>query len=244
MNRYKIFAFTLAETLLTLTVAGVIMVLLLKSVNKINPDKEKILFLKTFHALETVVANTINDPTKYNQSYYTDNEINKMTEDEKSQLHMNFDYLPLASAKITFVSNGVQQTACPKVTKGDGTVDTQGCNKEMNIKNALCYFIADQMNTVGEVNCDNNSGIQVEGEKQSGLNMRFTNGACIGWVHGGANSEGLQSFSIVPSCNGSDKNLRYAVYVSPDGKLTVPETNENANQAKAWAWMNEQTTVK
>lgn len=242
-NNDRSFAFTLAETLLTLTIAGVLMALMLRAINRVNPDKEKILFLKTFHAMEAVMADTINDPTKYSPNYYSDNEIDKMTTEEKNSLHLDFTYPPLSSAKVTYATGGQQRTACPKVTKGDGTVDNQGCDDEMTVKNALCYFTAGQMNTIGDVNCSNNDGITVNGTKQSGLNMRFSNGACIGWLNG-PDEDGMHRFSIVPSCDSSDKNLRYAVYITSDGKLTVPEENENANQAKAYEWMNDQTTVK
>ena len=77
-NNDKSFAFTLAETLLTLTIAGVLMALMLRAINRVNPDKEKILFLKTYHTLEAIMANTMNDPTKYSPNYYSDNEMKQM----------------------------------------------------------------------------------------------------------------------------------------------------------------------
>ncbi len=89
-NNDKSFAFTLAETLLTLTIAGVLMALMLRAINRVNPDKEKFCFLKTYHALEAVMADTINDPTKYSPNYYTDNEMNQMTAEEKKQPAFRF----------------------------------------------------------------------------------------------------------------------------------------------------------
>ena len=242
-NSDKSFAFTLAETLLTLTIAGVLMAVMMRAINRVNPDKEKILFLKTFHAMEAVMADTINDPTKYSPNYYADNEIEKMSDEEKSSLHLDFRYTPMPSARVTVIEDGVQKTACPSVTKGDGTIDKQGCDIELTRNNALCYFTAAQMNTIGEINCKNGDGITVNGKKEGGINMRFSNGACIGWLNG-PDADGIHRFSIVPSCNAGDKNLRYAVYITTDGKLTVPEEDENANQTKAFEWMNDQTTVK
>ena len=37
-------AFTLAETLMTLVIIGVVMALMLRSISRVNPDKDKILF--------------------------------------------------------------------------------------------------------------------------------------------------------------------------------------------------------
>ena len=61
--------FTLAETLITIMIIGIMVALMLRTINRVNPDKDKLLFLKTYHAIETVVANVINDPTKYNPTY-------------------------------------------------------------------------------------------------------------------------------------------------------------------------------
>ena len=63
-------AFTMAETLLTLAIIGVVMALMLRAINRVNPNKNKVLFLKSYHAIETVIADIINDSTKYDQ--YTD----------------------------------------------------------------------------------------------------------------------------------------------------------------------------
>ncbi len=230
-NNDKSFAFTLAETLLTLTIAGVLMALMLRAINRVNPDKEKILFLKTYHALEAIMANTMNDPTKYSPNYYTDNEMNQMTAEEKSSLHLDFRYTPLPSAKVTFIKDGQQKTACPKVTKGDGTVDAQGCDVELTQDNAMCYFIADQLNTVGDINC----------EEEHVLNMKTTQGVCLKNLVG-VTDEGFNDPVIDPLCNGQG----YVYHIYHDGKMTVPETNVNIGerQKKAYDWMNDQTTVK
>ena len=239
MKNDKSFAFTLAETLLTLTIAGVLMALMLRAINRVNPDKEKILFLKTYHALETVMANTINDSTKYSPNYYSDSEIDKMTTEEKNSLHLDFRYTPLPSAKVTFIKDGKQKTACPKVTKGDGTVDTQGCDVELTKDNAMCYFIADQLNSVGDVNCE---------EEGSVINMKTSQGAClrnfVGVYDGASDSQpnGSNDPVIDPLCN----NQGYVIWIFHDGKMTVPEEHYGIGerQKKAYEWMNDQTTVK
>lgn len=60
-------AFTLAEALIALMIIGVIVALLLRTLNRVTPDKEKVMYIKAYHTLEQVVADTINDPTKYDQ---------------------------------------------------------------------------------------------------------------------------------------------------------------------------------
>ena len=43
-NKDKSFAFTLAEALLTITIIGVTMALMMRGINRVNPDKDKIMF--------------------------------------------------------------------------------------------------------------------------------------------------------------------------------------------------------
>ncbi len=241
MKRYKVFAFTLAEALLTLTIAGVLMALLMKAVNKVTPDKEKMLFLKTYHSLETILHNTVTDPVKYNQNYYSDSDINKMTAAQKEDLHLDFSYPPMPSAKVTFISNGKQKTACPKIKYANGTESNQGCDVELTKDNAMCFFIADQMNVAGEVNCETQNG-------DNQVNMKTPQGACLRnfvGVYDGSSADKPDGFNdpvIDPLCNGQG----YVINIYKDGKMTVPETNENIGerQKKAFDWINDQTTVK
>ena len=238
MKNDKSFAFTLAETLLTLTIAGVLMAIMMRAINRVNPDKEKILFLKTYHALEAIMTNTINDHTKYNPNYYADNEIEEMTEAEKSSLHLDFRYTPLPSARVSFIADGKQKTACTKITKGDGTTDNQGCDIELTKDNAMCYFIADQINSIGDINCEDNSTV----------NIKTTQGVClrnfVGVYDGDSENEpnGSNDPVIDPLCN----NQGYVIWIFNDGKMTVPEEHEGIGerQKKAYDWMNDQTTVK
>lgn len=212
----KSFAFTLAETLITLTIIGVVMALMLKSVNRVNPDKDKILFLKTYHAMETVMADVINDPTKYDQTFYTDDEINALPNDQKGNLHIDFRYAPLATAQVTYQSGGAS------VTK-----------KNLSRDNAMCYFLADQLNTIGSVDC----------ETAHAQNMKLTTGACIRNLVG-VDASGFNDPVIDPGCKGTYETY-YVVNIYRDGKMTVPQNNANVkNQAKAYGWMQDQTKVK
>ncbi len=60
-------AFTLAEALIALMIIGVIVALLLRTLNRVTPNKEKVMYLKAYHTLEQVVSDVINDPSKYDQ---------------------------------------------------------------------------------------------------------------------------------------------------------------------------------
>ena len=161
-----------------------------------------------------------------------------MTAEEKSSLHLDFRYTPLASAKVSFISEGKQKTACPKITKGDGTVDAQGCDVEITKDNAMCYFIADKLNTVGDINCKDTGA----------LNMKTSQGVClrnfVGVYNGESDSQpnGSNDPVIDPLCN----NQGYVIWIFHDGKMTVPEEHEGIGerQKKAYDWMNDQTTVK
>lgn len=62
-------AFTLAEALIALAIIGVVVTMLLRTLNRVTPDKEKVMYVKAYHTLEQVVADTINDPNKYDQEF-------------------------------------------------------------------------------------------------------------------------------------------------------------------------------
>lgn len=126
MNKKK--AFTLAETLVTLAIIGVVMALMLRAINRVTPDKEKALFLKTYHAVETVIAEAINNPAYYDQNYYTDAQRGELDADE---LHMDFRDEPWENAAVVLA----------------------GEEQQISKKNAICYFLASSLNTTGTVNC-------------------------------------------------------------------------------------------
>lgn len=200
-------AFTLAETLVTLAIIGVIMALMLRAINRVNPDKEKALFLKSYHGIEAVVAEAINDPTYYDQSYYTDSQRSGFDDDE---LHMDFRDNPLDNAAV--VINGQE---------------TSGITKD----NAICYFLAAGMNTIGKVNCASNDS--------EGYNFRTTNGVCFSdWY--GSFSGGSKDGKIQPTC---DNDRKFTVRVFRDGKITVPDIEGDDLQKQAVEWIQKQTEL-
>ena len=219
----KKIAFTLAEALMALTVVGVLMVLMVRSINRVSPDKEKLLFIKTYHAIEHAVVNTINDPSRYDPNYYSDNDINEICPSgivNCPDLHMDFRFNPLKDAKVHI--NGQEITSC----NADSPSTT--C---INQDNAMCFFIADSINTVGEVNCT----------QPNTLNFKTSNGVCLRNLVG-VNDEGSNDPVIDPLCN----NEGYVVWIYNDGKMTVPQTHTGigTRQSKAYAWMLDQTQVK
>ena len=60
--------FTLAEILLTMIIIGVVMGLLIRTVARVDPDKDKFLFLKSYHAIEEIIRSSVNDFTKYDEA--------------------------------------------------------------------------------------------------------------------------------------------------------------------------------
>lgn len=116
-------AFTLAEALIALCIIGVVVALLLRTLNRVTPNKEKIMFVKAYHALEQVVADTINDPNKYDQEFgATEN--------------ADFSQNPLSP----------DGTSAPTVT-------TQGQSFTVTSGNALCVYAAEKLNVIGTISC-------------------------------------------------------------------------------------------
>lgn len=216
-------AFTLAETLITIMIIGILMALMLRTINRVNPDKDKILFLKSYHAAETGITNIINDSTKYNPTYITETERNSMTADE---LNHDFRDKPYPTATVRYTT----------------TSGTQGEKSNLTRQNAICYFLADQFNTIGGVSCDGNGGIQVNGATVAGANFRTSNGVCYdNWY--GVGTNGQLDGVIDPNCEGASNG--YVVRVFRDGKMTVPETVAGfANQSKAYDWLQKQAELK
>lgn len=208
MNKEKAikFAFTMAETLITMTIIGVLMALMLRAINRVNPDKDKILFLKSYHAVETVVGNVINDATKY---------------DQNTDSNSDFSSLPLPTAKATI--NGA--TYC--TNQFQETTEDTCSNKIITASNALCYFLADQINFVGGLNCRNNTGV----------NFKSTSGVCFyDWV-----GSGTRTGRVDPNC----EKKGYAITVYNDGRVTIPSSaSGTTDQAAAYRWINDQTQIK
>lgn len=58
-------AFTLAETLITLMIIGVIATLMYRALVDARPDEEALMYRKAFYAVEEVIRTLANDSTKY-----------------------------------------------------------------------------------------------------------------------------------------------------------------------------------
>lgn len=233
-------AFTLAESLITIMIIGVLMALMLRAINRVNPDKDKLLFIKAYHATESVIADVISDPTKYDQAYYTD----KQRADEiaaGNKMHSDFRDAPYETARVTYIDGTGKAVEKGKKADGTGTALTQD--------NAMCYFMADQINTIGEVNCDNNNGISVGGANVTGVNFRSSIGACfLNW--NSVDDKGFKNAIIDPTCTGVANG--YVVHIYNDGKMSVPNdaaakamgSSGILNQDRAFNWMNNQSQLK
>lgn len=231
MKKHKSYlrAFTLAEVLLVMAIAGVIMALLVRIINRVDPDKDKFLFLKSYNAIEKIVSSSINDGYKYDQNIYVDN--------VEGETHIDFSDAPLDTAKVVYTDvndkgEPVQKTACPKKAGGE-----LNCDKELTQTNALCYYLAEHINTIGPVNCSST------GE----MNFKSSLGVCF-WDWDKAKTNGEYVGIIDPSCTVRDNiiNTGYAVKVFRRGNVTVPkpqplDTSLPGNQPKAVEWIKNPT---
>lgn len=61
-------AFTLAETLITVTIIGIIASLMMAQLSKVKPDENAMLYKKSFYTIQDVVRTLANDVDKYPDS--------------------------------------------------------------------------------------------------------------------------------------------------------------------------------
>ena len=217
-NKYKKFAFTMAETLLTITILGIIAALMMRSINRINPDKDKVMFLRAFHALESAAGEVVN-----NTSYYDPDLI------ELSDLSTD----PLPSARVElYTTESDEKPLCSTKSRYND------CNKILNKSNALCYLVAGEMSLTGVVNCAAGEDV---------MNFRTGNGTCYYGLAGRTapfefvidpSCKGIEygyAAKIFPSGN----------MTVPETSATYADMFKTEDrQQKAYAWINEQTDVK
>ena len=111
-------AFTLAETMITLVMIGVLAAMVIPTIIGSAPKQNKVMFKKAYASLEEAVYNMINDETNY----------------------------PSSSLSGTTL-RGFNNTSATT----NGTV------------NKFCYFLADQMNTIGTPYCPARGGNALAG---------------------------------------------------------------------------------
>ena len=214
-------AFTLAEVILVMLILGIVLSILVRTIIRVDPDKDKYLFLKSYNAVEAVVSESINDPLKYDQNIYTKAQLDSWP----GEKHFDLSNTPLDTTQVKYIDDGVQKTACVKMT--------DGCNKAITQANALCYYLAEHINTIGAVNCDTNAD----------LNFRTSTGVCFRKWQTNTTSGDFEAV-IDPSCSGL--NSGYAVKIRKRGSVTVPRTTQYTGipqdkQEKAYNWMKNPT---
>jgi len=218
-------AYTLAEILIVMGILSIVMTLLIRNIVRVDPDKDKVLFIKTYQAVEEIIANSINDASKYDQNIYTKTEL----ENWEGDMHFNLEHAPLDTAYIKYINAGKKETACKN-----------NCDKKLTQKNAPCYYVAEYINTIGPVNCS--------GDSANTLNLRSSIGVCF-WDWSAKISTNKQYFEAIidPSCVRNDDNkLGYAVRIYRSGAMEIPEKSDlviEKNQKKAFEWMKSPTTI-
>lgn len=221
LNKIIKSAFTMSEVLLTLIILGIIAVFMLKSISRINPDKDRVVFIRSFHAIEKAAGEAANDSSFY---------------DTDSAEGSDFTSTPLPNARV-YIDDGATggTTYCPSQSP------YSNCNKTLTVKNAPCYFIAERLNIVGSVNCSSTASIDTK-------NFQMGNGACIYGLSGRTTT---LDFVISPSCEGVEKGYAVTLYPSgnltvPEATSTYSSkfTKKEIQQKRAYQWMKEQTDVK
>lgn len=225
-------AFTMAEILIVMVVLGLIMSLLVRTIIRTDPDKDKVLFIKAYNAVEQIIANSINDSSKYDQNVYSQTELENWEGDK----HFNFAYKPIDDVVINYISNGERKSAC----KPKGS-----CDNAITQANAPCYYLVEYMNTIGSVSC--------EPTTTTTMNFKNSVGVCFwNWNASAIENEKKSYFEAVidPSCSrksGPGKGPGYAVRVYSSGVMSVPETSDftvDIAQKKAVEWIKSPTTYK
>lgn len=70
--------FTLAETLITLTIVGLIAVFVIPTITKVTPNQNKVLFKKAYSSLEKAINDLSNDEADYPTTAGTDSNSNNI----------------------------------------------------------------------------------------------------------------------------------------------------------------------
>ena len=185
MSKFRLrTGFTLAEALISMVIIGVVMALLLRAINRVSPDKEKMMYTKTYHTMESVVYELINDYTKYDQ-------------DLDAEDHADFSQDPL------------------EINGEPAWIELKGTKYNITKENALCYYTAEKLNTIGSINC---------GAGATTKNFTTSNG--VDWYGlGGATYPKTVSVDI----NGDQDEGRCTrtngceIIVYADGQVGVPE---------------------
>lgn len=145
-------AFSMAEFVLALVILGVVATFMLRTVNRLIVDKEKTLFLRTFHMIEKAAAEAVTD-----NSYY----------DSDVSVTSDFGTSPLKSARVYVEANNT--TYCHK----NSPYASSNCDKKLDEHTAACYFIASKLNLDGSVNCTKYYG------NTPAQNFKLANNVCI-----------------------------------------------------------------
>lgn len=214
-KKYLKIAFTMAEAILTLTIIGVVAALMMRSINRINPDKDKTLFLRSYHAFEAAAGEVVNDT-----SYF----------DPDLEVVSDLSTKPLPTARVELNS-----------TEGSILCSTDSrysdCEKVLSNTNSICYLVAGRLNLTGVVDCSDGDDVMNfrtgNGVCFYGLAGRVApfdfviEPGCKGVEHGYA-------ARVLPSGN---------MTVPESSSYDSVFENEN-NQKIAFKWINEQTDVK
>lgn len=116
-----------------------------------------------------------------------------------------------------------------------GTAQVDFTGVSLTQANAYCYFVAEQINGQGEVNCASSDVV----------NVKTINNICYRNLPFPSSSE-THDIIVDIGCKNESRH-KYAITVSAKGKTTVPETSTKSNnkiQKKAAYWIEHQDSTK
>lgn len=143
-----------------------------------------------------------------------------------------YDKNPKATENA-FLSQDPLDTA--EVTIGGTTYSSDN----LGVNNAYCLFVAEQINTIGDVNCDSS---------YAGANFKTTNSGTFYGLSGNfENSDGVEYKDVTVSLSGS--NGKYVIRVMSNGRLTIPDSTNasgvtSKNLCKEKYWYEHQSSTK
>lgn len=214
-KKYLKIAFTMAETILTLTILGIVAALMMRSINRVNPDKDKTLFLRSYHAFEAAAGEVVNDTS------YFDPDLDVVSD-------LSTKPLPTARVELNSKEGGVLCSTDSRFSD---------CKKVISNTNVVCYLVAGKLSLTGVADCSPGEDVMNfrtgNGVCFYGLAGRVApfdfviDPGCKGVEHGYA-------ARVLPSGN-----------MTVQETSSYDSTFEDENSQKiAFKWINEQTDVK
>ena len=149
--------FTLAETIITLGIIGIIAALILPFVNRSKPSETKVMYLKAYHTLEKTVRNISHKSSLYPAAYTFNDEDGNLRILDTRKIPLFNDSQPLAQGYETFTGATKLCNLVADAMNGEnincsvGTAITEPdwANTSFTTPNGMSWIIAPAVDKVG-----------------------------------------------------------------------------------------------